>query len=73
MDNTTYIAFMGCGWRFPFLFGVAKFMEENIETNNLKYIGVSGGAVVAYSLSLYHIYKRSQQNSRMSLCSIWDV
>ncbi len=50
MDNTIYIAFMGCGWRFPFLFGVAKFIEEHTQTNHVKYVGVSGGAVVAYSL-----------------------
>jgi hypothetical protein len=47
------IAFMGCGWRFPFLFGVAQYIQDHkyrLEEFSLKYIGVSGGSVVACSL-----------------------
>ena len=45
------VAFMGCGWRFPFMFGVAKFIEESrVRDDTVIVAGVSGGAGVALSL-----------------------
>lgn len=42
-------AFMGCGWRFPFLSGVAKYMQDNVQSVGML-AGVSGGSAVAYAL-----------------------
>lgn len=46
------VAFMGCGWRFPFMFGAAKFIEETRQVvgPGTVFAGVSGGSGVAMAL-----------------------
>jgi predicted patatin/cPLA2 family phospholipase len=58
------IVFMGCGWRFPFMFGVAKYIQEhkNKHVNYIKYVGVSAGTAIAYSLQSNNVdlfYKKA--------------
>jgi hypothetical protein len=49
------VAFMGCGWRFPFMFGVAKFIEDATQTDDWIFAGVSGGSGVAMSLCVRRV------------------
>lgn len=56
------VVFMGCGWRFPFMFGVAKYIQEHNNDKCIKYVGVSGGTAVAYSLQSNNVdlfYKKA--------------
>lgn len=51
------VVFMGCGWRFPFMFGVAKYIQEQVQVRTHPgavtidtYAGASGGSLIAYAL-----------------------
>lgn len=44
------ICFGGCGWMFPFHFGVAKYVEDH-RVPFTRFAGVSGGAAVALTLA----------------------
>ena len=46
------LSFDGGGWMYPFCFGVAAFVQENMQLDNFTFAGVSCGACAAAALSL---------------------
>ncbi len=50
--NRPSICFSGCGARFHFYGGVAEYLEDNFDTNNIDILCVSGGIYAATILAL---------------------
>lgn len=57
------ICFGGCGWMFPFHFGVAKYVQDELPQEELLFGGVSGGAAVgaalAYGIDVNEYYEQA--------------
>ena len=55
------VKFNGGGWLFPFYFGVGKHLQEHldVQSNNIRFMGVSAGSVVAtmiiYNTNLHNV------------------
>ena len=46
------ICFSGSGWAFIYYLGIAKYMQEKFNLENVKYYGVSGGCIPIIFLAL---------------------
>jgi len=44
------ISFAGCAWLLTYQMGVAKFIQENLQTHTMQFLGASSGAAVALML-----------------------
>ena len=45
------VVFTGCGGMIAYYFGIAKFLQENYDLNDIIFGGVSGGSIVALFLN----------------------
>ena len=58
----TSICFSSSGWAFIYYLGIAKFLQENFELNDVKYLSVSGGCIPSLLLlinyDIDHFFKK---------------
>ena len=45
------VVFTGCGGMIAYYFGIAKFLQENYNLDNIIFGGVSGGSIIALFLN----------------------
>ena len=73
------ICFGGCGWMFPFHFGVAKYIQDHhvCEPCISAFAGVSGGAAVACTLAcgidVLDYFEEAMKKNRVGLFGMCDA
>ena len=63
------VVFTGCGGMIAYYFGIAKYLQENYDLDNIIFGGVSGGAIVSTFLSLNHDLEKIYLSASEYLCS----
>ena len=56
--NKKQIVFTGCGGMLPYYFGIAQYLQENYNLDNIIFGGVSGGAII----TLFFLLKKNMES-----------
>ena len=66
------VIFSGCGGMIAYYFGVAKYLQENYDLDNIIFGGVSGGSIISTFLSLNHDIEEIYLSSSKYMCCELD-
>lgn len=63
------VVFTGCGGMIAYYFGIAKYLQENYDLDNIMFGGVSGGSIIATFLGLNEDIEKIYLSASKYLCS----
>ena len=67
--NKKQIIFIGCGGMISYYFGIAKYIQDNFNLENIIFGGVSGGSIISFYLSLEKDMELVFKDASKELCN----